>query len=381
MIRWLRVVWPPWWTVLGLLLVWYWVQAPMLALEWSLKELFFPARDPEVVRLLTAVLGVAAGLYALYRVWAFHPAMRSDYHQWLTTTPWTARKPLPLGPLHLVPQDVLLLGAIVLLGWPRLQWLALVPVQVFLVVYLLALGVLHWLTGVKTWGYAVGFAAGFTVLAMPDMLLFIAVSLATLAVAYLGLRRSLAGFPWENLFVTELRRQLVGKGTQPLGWPYDQLGARFPQLVGVTPPDALFSGALAGFWFFVGSYQLRFLPDAAAGRYAVYFVFLGPAVGIRIAVYCYGYVPPLSVLGRLVHGRWIIPGYDHVFVAPLLTVGVGAAALYVPRATGIDSLWTTPIAFALTWWVIFGMGPPLQPWRLTGNHRISPGVFSARFTR
>src|SRR5205807_2369048 len=34
--------------------------------------------------------------------------------------------------------------------------------------------------------------------------------------------------------------------------------------------------------------------------------------------------PPISWRGRLVKGRWIIPGYDRVWVAPLMVAAISA---------------------------------------------------------
>ena len=46
-----------------------------------------------------------AVLLGFYRVIAFHPYFRADYLRWLKSTPWTVRKPLPVGPVELVPED------------------------------------------------------------------------------------------------------------------------------------------------------------------------------------------------------------------------------------------------------------------------------------
>ena len=41
------------------------------------------------------IIVFAALTYGGYRVVAFHPFYRPDYHVWLSRTPWTSRKPLP----------------------------------------------------------------------------------------------------------------------------------------------------------------------------------------------------------------------------------------------------------------------------------------------
>src|SRR6185503_4170890 len=66
--------------------------------------------DPEIISARTMVLVFAAGSYALYRLWRFHPALNHGYAAWLSISPWTAHKPLPLGPTHLAWQDAVVIG-------------------------------------------------------------------------------------------------------------------------------------------------------------------------------------------------------------------------------------------------------------------------------
>jgi hypothetical protein len=86
-------------------------------------------------------------------------------------------------------------------------------------------------------------------------------------------------------------------------------------------------------------------------------------------------MPPLSLLGRVARRRPIIPGYDKVFVAPLLAllvaVPLGCVALAAaPILGGYGSETLLSAAVTLTWWILVGMGPGLEAWRLTGNCRI-----------
>ncbi len=378
MIRWLRVVWPPWWTLLIAAIVYSFFEAVFLLVEWLLQTPFFATRDNE--RVMLGLMGVLAGQYGLYRFAAFHPVVRLDYRQWLRATPWTSRKPLPLGPVHLVAQDVLMLGVLVALGWPRLQSQALIVIPVFLFTYLIGLGLLHAATGAPLWAYAIGVGVGFMALFAPYPVLFAIAAAASYGCAYLGLRAALARFPWDSIAGWFWSKdELAGK--KVLGWPFDRLGfqTRGPRTLALR--DTLLTGALAGWWFFALGYHFRSF-DIDAIRY-LFFVALPALVGgpIRLACYCDGYWPPISLFGRLVQGRWIIPGYDQVFVAPLLALVVAVAAWFVPLWTGVPRLIVNPIALTVTWWILFGMGPSLQTWRLTGNHRITPGLRSNLVTR
>src|SRR5436190_8238008 len=60
---------------------------------------------PELAGIRIVILVAAAGVYAFFRLWRFHPACNPAYCAWLEMSPWTASKPLPVGPIHLVWQD------------------------------------------------------------------------------------------------------------------------------------------------------------------------------------------------------------------------------------------------------------------------------------
>jgi hypothetical protein len=49
------------------------------------------------------------------RAFVHHPMTNSKYRQWLITSPWEPRMPLPSGPITLAWQDGLFLGALTLL--------------------------------------------------------------------------------------------------------------------------------------------------------------------------------------------------------------------------------------------------------------------------
>ena len=70
----------------------------------------------EIVTIRMVLLGGAAGVYAFYRLCRFHPALNRRYSDWLKLSPWTADKPLPLGPIHPVWQDGGVIGALAALS-------------------------------------------------------------------------------------------------------------------------------------------------------------------------------------------------------------------------------------------------------------------------
>ena len=94
----------------------------------------------------TAAIGAAAALHALCRLGLFHPVCNLRYSSWLALSPWTAAKPLPLGPIHPVWQDAAVLAA--LARWPAHIDPAL-PLEAFGWAYFIGLTLL--LAATATW--------------------------------------------------------------------------------------------------------------------------------------------------------------------------------------------------------------------------------------
>jgi hypothetical protein len=93
--------------------------------------------------------------------------------------------------------------------------------------------------------------------------------------------------------------------------------------------------------------------------------------GIRLSIYCGSCRPPISLAGRLATRRFVIPGYDQIFVAPLLVLLIGIAGpLILWHCEANDSLTAGITMFAMVA-VTLGMGPTLGLWQLTGEHRIT----------
>jgi hypothetical protein len=81
-------------------------------------------------------------------------------------------------------------------------------------------------------------------------------------------------------------------------------------------------------------------------------------------------------MGRIFTLRWIIPGYDQVFIAPIFSLA--ATILWCLAGDRMDWPASTviPVGMFLTLFLTMGMGPSLAEWRLTGQHRLSPGELS-----
>lgn len=346
---------------------------------WSRWYIGFDVPDLLQLRDKIAMLILAAS--GLFRIIPRHPVYVLGYRRWLAQTPWRRGKPLPLGPIHLVPQDAIpvVLVYLVLHDIQVDPWT--LPL-VFLATYLIALCDSLFATGVWRHGYALAFGLGLAVLFLPDNApMAFAVTLVLYGVALFGLRHSLDRFPWldapgrpwlkrqkdayENaLLFNAVERPHPSK----LGWPFGVVGPFDPGEF-FRKLDAALLSLLAGWWMYA---LMSVAPrhDKAAFAIPVVFGLLYLLVW-RLATYLSQVRSPLSFRARIVTRRWIIPGYDEVFVAPAVAVFFGI--LLLSLLDGISVEYYAPATASLILFTLLAGGPSLRRFRLTGSHRCVPG--------
>jgi hypothetical protein len=373
LIRWLRLTLPPAGFVLATVFTLLCVEGLCLWVRWRL-ELLAPNEKPplQLLQMRDSIAAAIAAAYGMFRAVVFHPFFRSRYRDWLEQTPWTSRQPLPAGPIHLVWQDVAVVGVFLLLlhGFPLGRiWV----LQAFLFAYLGTLGVSFWGTGPWWMGYAVLFGLGL----VARLLMWPLVALDVLAIVYVtafvGLRMALAQFPWSDSRIPETLRQqfsgnIMARRKWYLGWPYRQMTG-VPQENGVRRRDGILAPLLVAWWVWaLGSHA----GQASDGAPALLFLYVAAfSVLVRLLVYVGACRPPISLWGRIATGRLIIPGYDYVFVAPLcglLVAAIGAKLAFMADREH-ESI-TFPLATAAVLIVALNMGPSFRSWHLTGHHRI-----------
>ncbi len=381
MLRRFRMIAPPGWLVLVFLFLFALLEGTILYFERRAGgALNLPFRPGQLL------LTLASAFLGLYRVVAFHPTMRGDYFEWLKLTPWTVQKPLPLGPIELVPEDSLAMGGILLLSFSQPMPNSINLVNTFLLIHLIALTVS--LIGKSVPGFVYG---GFLLLgAVPQLRTVPWVGLAVLVGTYLfvheGLWRVLVRFPGNNVgSASESREAINRKAIGPVcGWPFNRLHvdprrAESPRrlqndLRGVIPSksiDAALACLLGGWW----SWSLFSLFDERDQRmkaiaFAVILIIcLAPLV--RIMMYVNGYAPPISFWGRFRTFRWIIPGYDQVFVGPICSVLGAALVLSFLGAPWMPADLCLVLAAGVSVFLALIVPPSLKHWYLTGHHRLA----------
>jgi hypothetical protein len=321
-----------------------------------------------------AILFVATAMHGLFRAFGLHPIWNGEYLSWLKLTPWTSRKPLPMGPVELIWADGVFVGGLLLLSATLPQPRAMQLLNVFLLCHLAGLTLTLWLTRTPAFGYTAAFGLGLALRWWHQPMACLAAATAVYMLAYEGLRRGFARFPWDPVNLKKLNPSTdMSKGVEqaePCGWPYDQIMRDLDTERRISPLDAVLGCMLATWWLFV----ITSLIDNPNGRVGALAVALGAAtVGgsiARLGIYVQGYQSPLKLWARIVTFRLIIPGYDQVFVAPLCTLLVGPIALGALAAARLPVEIAFSTATGLALLVALIAPPRLRRWRLTGRHRM-----------
>jgi hypothetical protein len=378
MIRRLLLILPPPAILLALAIAYTLMELPfwIVRLRWGVQAV--GETRPGLV-----IVVVAATAYGVYRVAAFHPSFRPDYRAWLERTPWTSRKPLPVGPVSWVPEDLLIVGVFAVLAsineHPRVD--PVVVATLPLMSYAALLTVALFATGAWGFGYALAFALGLAVWLGPNRWAFLASAVGVNLIGLVGLRRSLARFPWSlerQEEVWQSLREACGEKRNDwqyrCGWPFDRLLRDPSEPLRIGLADALLVSMLAGWWLFALTAQVPDPRDRDFLRFFAVLIGTGFFSVFRLFLYCAGYASPISLWGRIVTFRWIVPGYDRVFVGPVctfLTGMLGLVAFLTWKLPGDSAL---PACFALTLFVALSCPPSLKRWRLTGRHRVVFGL-------
>ncbi|HXT59852.1 MAG TPA: hypothetical protein VN699_14540, partial [Pirellulales bacterium] len=368
--NWLLLVLPPGWVVTFAFSTWLVIEGLAAFLHWQFPV---PGVADPLLRARDAFAIAACAALGLYRVAGFHPLFKDAYRRWLSFTPWRRGLPLPVGPVHLAPQDAAVLAVIlVLLHDAQLPRSAL-PAA-FLLTYLIGLLVSFARLGYSRAAYVLTFALGLAIrlglITPPGLAL-----LALLVVAsQFVLSRTLDDFPWRGRLSLDAMRDPEHQkrlAVLSVGWPFLQLrpnGLEF----GIRYRHGILLSLLGGWW----TYCLCGLISNAEAREAIeqsllYFLPL-LIVFRRLRVYLSNHRSPIGLLGRLLTLRWIIPSYDQVFAAPLCIL---LTLLFAPAA--IDSwsvrlgvpLPTPHLVITLALLEALNLGPTVKCWHLTSACR------------
>jgi hypothetical protein len=95
---------------------------------------------------------------------------------------------------------------------------------------------------------------------------------------------------------------------------------------------------------------------------------------IRLGLYWSGVAPPFSFYSRILYARLIVPGFDQIFLTPLITIAVAVIGGTVAAHSGSWYPAAHAIFLALICFILFAGGPTMRNWVLTGEHRFRPRI-------
>jgi hypothetical protein len=325
-------------------------------------DLFFPR---------AVIFAFACFIAGLFRGMAFHPRYLPKYANWLMATPWRPGMALPLAPVHLVWEDLLFIVPLGFLASFDADLSPLFPVICFLVGHgFLAAASLRdsrrvwpFVTLIFFWSWAALYHASVPVV--------VAMLIGVAIVSHISFKLSLEKFPWD---LGDPLRELKVRPQNGLAWPLEGVGPLkpmnpIPQLIGWV------MAILAGWWIYVlfTVFSVGSQPEMAHAMMNNISVFSAMGAVFRLIRYINRYWPPINLRGRVTTGQIIIPGYDQVFIAPLLMIAI---AYFLPRFC----LPYMPVSVvgAITVAGVIGvglnLGPTFRRWQLTGHHRIFAGL-------
>jgi len=388
--RWIRVVLPPPPWVGVVVFVWIVAHSAIVIFPLLIGFLLHIPIDGQMILVAKEVgpfyvilLSFGALVYGVFRASFFHPALSSDYRAWLRQSPWTPQQALPKGPVHLVWQDAMILGLFFAMpaayAWPKICY---VPAA-FLVGYGATLTLVNWQTSEDLAVQTAIVLAGVIVLLLPiPWATLLAVSAAA-AIAIAGALHSFGDFPWDASFC---RRRLPKLQSIPQSLtatypeePYHALSA-VPLLgprVGIA--EAASYSAMTGWLAWTMAFHARddfqFAPTMA---FIVTWACCCLGVG-RAVRYANSRWWPISLPGRILALRVaIMPRYDRILVAPLITMAVGLLVYPLHRWLDAPMLLVGPLVLALAVFITLAAPPTLEQWHFTGHYRLNDKLTQRR---
>jgi hypothetical protein len=92
--------------------------------------------------------------------------------------------------------------------------------------------------------------------------------------------------------------------------------------------------------------------------------------GARTLRYAMGYQWPISLTGRLLTGRLILPRYDLILLAPACIVALGLVAPTALARLGVGAEAAAALTLGLAIAATVHLGPSPCAWNLTGGYHL-----------
>ncbi|MHC4951767.1 MAG: hypothetical protein ACYTEU_12410 [Planctomycetota bacterium] len=346
---------------------------PYLAIIYSLQKVYpFPEVYDAMKYPNTICFSFLLGLYGFTRILRFNPFSKGYFMQ-LALSPWQVGKPLPNGPIHLCWIDliVLILFALLIYLFPVLHWTF--PLIAFFAGY--NFGLFSILCFGKQGNYIFFYTILLPLVAYPhcNFSIGLAVLICLTFLSQWKMLSYMKRFPWNTPWWTEnpiekFKQQALR--SRSVGWPFKELFYANTNKSTLLQNIAVIT--VICWWIHVLSRLfIRFDPEVTSETIASWYIL--PIIFIpliRLLVYLAVYSPPLSLLGRFRTGMLVIPGYDKLFIAPIILVLVG---IFLPGfliKLGIIELIAYELNLGLLLFLAIQLPPSHENWRYTGLHHI-----------
>lgn len=343
-----------------------------LIIIFPLSLLFRFVEAPEKIKEPATVYScIILFCYGLSRVWRFHPEFNKSYLTQLALSPWELGKALPRGRVHLFWADAVVVAFFILLTFLFPVYDRVTLLMSFFVGYNMGLLLSFCSSGQERFITLYVLLTPLTVFPHLNPYLALLVLIGLTAIGTYGLHYYLKEFPWNTSWwkfnqVEELKKKAAQE--RIIQWPFLELNATRISSGGIGMGIAV--AALFSWWFHVVDWLFIQLEKEEAFS-GVLVVVIFSTIGGRLLIYVTKYHPPISALGRIFTGRLIIPGYDKVFLAPIITTVVAGLAIVSGWKFDMSVSLTMKCAAALAIFLSISLPPSLEKWHYTGNHRIA----------
>lgn len=331
----------------------------------------------------TGIICLAASVFGVWRIAAFYPYPSLKYAKSLALTPWHYAMQMPKGSVQLNITDIAIVAMLCLTTCFDKHISVMIPVIVFLYAYILT-AIISTLNGIPMWKYwtkriFILIIIPLAFYPLPSIANFLISLSACYLLCYIHLRDVLKGFPWNQTAWLEQDEDILTQKSleyAETGWPHSSLTAiNKNHFIMNKPFVVIIISFLVTWWlhaFLAHAYDIKFLHRVLSFIlcYLAFFITV-----IRLKIYLLGTAPPISLLGRITNGYFIIPKYDHVLVAPVCIAITGFVTAYFLPTTPQYASWVFEGAIFVILCIFMGAGPNLNQWRNLGAFRIVRNKF------
>ena len=361
--------------------------------DWQLAQSFVENMHRESRWGILSYATTVFALYGMLRAAQFLPNWHPQYFTWLINTPWTNNKPLPFGSINFLPQDCLIILAASMYMRPVVQadflYLPIAAMSGYLIVLMISfLLVEQW---VDFFIPAYGSGVAILVLSLAPWwaayILFVLLYFSGISGIQRMLKRNanrkLLSDRFQPFIPIRPQGQQNNSGTSKnkepaAGWPFTAL-ASTPLLQTRNKTREIVWAILMGWIYYAIFSACYFSPYTTelgwldALKTATFLKNAMPILLILFTIFrpiSEGFLPPISLLGRVRTGHLIIPKYDHIFLPALTCLGSIVLVNSLLTIAQVPVLLSGTLSNILPTIVLIYSNPDYERWRLTASCRM-----------